>query len=70
MTAEDDKVRVMVVDDHPVWRDGVRADLEASGRVEGIDAPSLIMPAPALMRPAKTRTRMPSAMVPMITYSM
>ncbi len=24
----------MVVDDHPVWRDGVRADLEASGRVE------------------------------------
>ena len=34
MTTEDDKVRVMVVDDHPVWRDGVRADLEASGRVE------------------------------------
>ncbi len=34
MTAEEDKVRVMVVDDHPVWRDGVRADLEASGRVE------------------------------------
>jgi PleD family two-component response regulator len=33
-TAEEDKVRVMVVDDHPVWRDGVRADLEASGRVE------------------------------------
>jgi two-component system nitrate/nitrite response regulator NarL len=25
---------VMVVDDHPVWRDGVRADLEVSGRVE------------------------------------
>jgi DNA-binding NarL/FixJ family response regulator len=25
--------RVMVVDDHPVWRDGVRADLERSGRV-------------------------------------
>ena len=24
----------MVVDDHPIWRDGVRADLEASGRVE------------------------------------
>jgi DNA-binding NarL/FixJ family response regulator len=24
-------IRVMVVDDHPVWRDGVRADLEASG---------------------------------------
>jgi DNA-binding NarL/FixJ family response regulator len=30
----EDRVRVMVVDDHPVWRDGVRADLEASGRVE------------------------------------
>lgn len=28
----DDPVRVMVVDDHPVWRDGVRGDLEASGR--------------------------------------
>jgi DNA-binding NarL/FixJ family response regulator len=26
-----EKVRVMVVDDHPVWRDGVRADLEESG---------------------------------------
>ena len=24
-------IRVMVVDDHPMWRDGVRADLEASG---------------------------------------
>ena len=24
-------VRVMVVDDHPVWRDGVRADLERDG---------------------------------------
>jgi DNA-binding NarL/FixJ family response regulator len=24
----------MVVDDHPVWRDGVRADLERSGRAE------------------------------------
>ena len=33
MEAEE-RVRVMVVDDHPVWRDGVRADLEASGRVE------------------------------------
>jgi DNA-binding NarL/FixJ family response regulator len=30
----EDRVRVMVVDDHPMWRDGVRADLEASGRVE------------------------------------
>jgi RNA polymerase sigma factor (sigma-70 family) len=28
----DERVRVMVVDDHPVWRDGVRGDLEASGR--------------------------------------
>lgn len=27
-------IRVMVVDDHPVWRDGVRADLEASGVAE------------------------------------
>jgi DNA-binding NarL/FixJ family response regulator len=25
------KVRVMLVDDHPLWRDGVRADLEAAG---------------------------------------
>lgn len=24
-------IRVMVVDDHPVWRDGIRADLDASG---------------------------------------
>ena len=24
-------IRVMVVDDHPVWRDGIRADLEGSG---------------------------------------
>src|ERR687896_1396100 len=24
-------VRVMVVDDHPVWRDGVRSDLESAG---------------------------------------
>jgi DNA-binding NarL/FixJ family response regulator len=24
-------IRVLVVDDHPVWRDGVRADLERSG---------------------------------------
>jgi DNA-binding NarL/FixJ family response regulator len=27
-------LRVLVVDDHPVWRDGVKADLEASGQVE------------------------------------
>jgi DNA-binding NarL/FixJ family response regulator len=30
--AGDDLVRVLVVDDHPVWRDGVRADLDSSGR--------------------------------------
>jgi DNA-binding NarL/FixJ family response regulator len=30
----DERVRVMVVDDHPVWRDGVRGDLERSGAVE------------------------------------
>ena len=24
-------IRVMVVDDHPVWRDGIRADLESDG---------------------------------------
>ena len=27
-------VRVMLVDDHPLWRDGVRADLEAAGVAE------------------------------------
>jgi DNA-binding NarL/FixJ family response regulator len=27
-----DRVRVLVVDDHPIWRDGVRADLDSSGR--------------------------------------
>ena len=26
-----EQIRVMVVDDHPIWRDGVRADLEDSG---------------------------------------
>ena len=26
-----DRISVVIVDDHPVWRDGVRADLEASG---------------------------------------
>jgi DNA-binding NarL/FixJ family response regulator len=29
--AETEAIRVIVVDDHPVWRDGIRADLEASG---------------------------------------
>ena len=29
-----EKVRVLIVDDHPVWRDGVRADLERSGAAE------------------------------------
>jgi DNA-binding NarL/FixJ family response regulator len=29
-----EQVRVLVVDDHPVWRDGVKADLEKSGEVE------------------------------------
>jgi len=29
-----DKLQVVVVDDHPVWRDGIRSDLEASGRAE------------------------------------
>ena len=28
------QVRVLIVDDHPMWRDGVRADLEASGKAE------------------------------------
>ena len=27
-------IRVVVVDDHPVWRDGLRADLEAAGVAE------------------------------------
>jgi DNA-binding NarL/FixJ family response regulator len=30
--AGEDRVRVLLVDDHPMWRDGVRADLESSGR--------------------------------------
>ena len=30
----DELVRVLVVDDHPVWRSGVRNDLESSGKAE------------------------------------
>jgi DNA-binding NarL/FixJ family response regulator len=30
-TSAPEPIRVMVVDDHPIWRDGVRTDLEASG---------------------------------------
>ena len=30
----EEKIKVVVVDDHPVWRDGVKADLERSGLVE------------------------------------
>jgi DNA-binding NarL/FixJ family response regulator len=30
----DTKVRVLVVDDHPMWRNGVRSDLERSGDAE------------------------------------
>ena len=29
--SESERIRVMVVDDHPVWRDGIRSDLEGSG---------------------------------------
>jgi DNA-binding NarL/FixJ family response regulator len=29
-----ESIRVMVVDDHPVWRDGVKADLEGAGGIE------------------------------------
>ncbi len=30
-SADREPIRVMIVDDHPVWRDGVRADLEGEG---------------------------------------
>jgi len=30
----DERIRVLVADDHPVWRDGVTADLERSGMAE------------------------------------
>ena len=29
-----DKIRVLIADDHPMWRDGVRGDLESSGEAE------------------------------------
>lgn len=29
-----DTIRVLIVDDHPMWRDGVRSDLEATGWAE------------------------------------
>ena len=55
----DDKARVLVVDDHPMWRNGVRADLEASGKAEvvgeagdggeAIDAARDVMPDVILM---------------------
>ncbi|HWC13404.1 MAG TPA: response regulator transcription factor [Actinomycetota bacterium] len=32
--AENEPIRVLVVDDHPVWRSGVRNDLETSGVAE------------------------------------
>ena len=31
--AGSERIRVLVVDDHPVWRDGIRGDLEGSGMV-------------------------------------
>jgi len=30
----EEPVRLMIVDDHPVWRDGLRADLESSGAAQ------------------------------------
>ena len=32
--AHDEQITVVVVDDHPLWRDGVRSDLTADGRFE------------------------------------
>lgn len=31
-----EKIRVVIADDHPMWRDGVRTDLDASGEAEVI----------------------------------
>ena len=31
MSDATETIRVMIVDDHPIWRDGIRADLEGSG---------------------------------------
>jgi len=45
----DERVRVMVVDDHPVWRDGVRGDLEASDGGEAIERAREAMPELILM---------------------
>ena len=30
----DEPIKVLVVDDHPVWRDGIKSDLEGSGAAE------------------------------------
>ena len=52
-------IRVLVVDDHPVWRDGIRADLEGAGAAkvvaeaadggEAIDAARTVHPDVVLM---------------------
>lgn len=57
--SHDEPIRVMVVDDHPVWRDGIRSDLERSGVAtvvaessdggEAIDAARETMPDVILM---------------------
>ena len=54
-----EKISVVLVDDHPMWRDGVRSDLEASGTAEvlgeasdggdGIDVALAKMPDVVLM---------------------
>ena len=44
MVAVSDNIRVVLADDHQIWRDGVRADLQAPFEVvgEAADAPSAI----------------------------